>query len=149
MGGAGVSDRLEVRSNTRNLARVRAFVRAAIGRSALAPLERNKVVLAVDEAVANTMLHGYGQGSPGQVEVQVDAESSCIKVTIIDTGIKFDAAASSLAQIEMDLRRHIESGARRGLGLFIMRKVMDEIRYSSRGGHRNELTLVKYCGLGR
>ena len=63
-------------------------------------------------------------------------------------GQPFDAAEGANLSAALNLRAHIESGARRGLGLFIMRKVMDEIRYCSRAGRRNELTLVKHVGLG-
>ena len=140
-----MTDTIQIDAQTRNLARVRAFVRDTIGRSGLAGRALSRVVLAVDEAVSNTMIHGYfGRG--GSVEVNVDVDSSSVRVTILDGGVPYDAARGSEASLEMDLQKHIESGARRGLGLFIMRKVMDEIIYTARSGQRNQLTLVKYIG---
>lgn len=144
MAGAEVSDRLEIRAHTRNLARVREFVRGAVSRCNLPVREQYRVVLAVDEAVSNTVLHGYAGRSGGQVEVQIECEPGSLRFTIIDAGMPFDAARSASRRAGFDLRRHIRSGAGHGLGLFIMRKVMDEIRYSSRNGQQNQLTLVKH-----
>jgi serine/threonine-protein kinase RsbW len=139
-----VTDRLEVDAETRNLAKVREFLHASIKRSRLPAGDVNKVVLAVDEAVANTIQHGYEGMERGKVEVLIDAADSSFTVRIRDNGISYDAAKGSAAKAELDLQAHIASGSKRGLGLFIMRKVMDEVRYTSREGEMNELTLVKY-----
>jgi len=144
MSDARVTDRLEVSAHTRNLALVREFLHAAIKRSALPPADINKVVLAVDEAVANTIQHGYEGRDPGSVEILIDADADKFAVRVRDSGVSFDTAKGSEAKAELDLQKHIASGNKRGLGLFIMRKVMDEVSYSSREGERNELLLVKY-----
>jgi len=139
-----VTDRLEVDAETRNLAVVREFLHAAIRRSALPTGDVNKVVLAVDEAVANTIQHGYEGMARGKVTVLIDADSMTFRVRIRDNGVSYDSAKGSADKAELDLQAHIASGSKRGLGLFIMRKVMDEVRYTSREGDMNELTLVKY-----
>jgi anti-sigma regulatory factor (Ser/Thr protein kinase) len=140
---AHVTDRLEVEAHTRNLAAVRQFLHAAIRRSSLPRRDVNKVVLAVDEAVANTIRHGYESGS-GNVEVLVDADDEKFTVKVRDTGQVYDVAKRAEEAATFDLQAHIAAGHRHGLGLFIMRRVMDEVRYSSRAGEPNELTLVKY-----
>jgi serine/threonine-protein kinase RsbW len=133
-----------VEAQTRNLAVVREFLHAAIKRSMLPSGDANKVVLAVDEAVANTIQHGYEGTDKGKVEVVIDADTTAFTVRIRDTGISYDTASGADEKSELDLQQHIASGNKRGLGLFIMRKVMDEVRYTSREGEINELTLVKY-----
>jgi anti-sigma regulatory factor (Ser/Thr protein kinase) len=144
MSDSHVTDRLEVVAHTRNLAIVREFLHAAIKRSALQPSDVNKVVLAVDEAVANTIQHGYEGRDDGKVEVIIDADDERFTVKIRDSGVSYDAVEGMEGKNAMDLQKHIASGNKRGLGLFIMRKVMDEVRYTSRDGDTNELTLVKY-----
>lgn len=144
MSNSNVSDRLEVDAETRNLAVVREFLHSAIKRSSLPTGDANKVVLAVDEAVANTIQHGYEGRDKGKVEVLIDADDKSFRVRIRDNGISYDTASGSAEKAELDLQAHIASGNKRGLGLFIMRKVMDEVRYTSREGEVNELTLVKY-----
>lgn len=144
MSDAKLTDRLEVSAHTRNLALVREFLHGAIKRSALPATDINKVVLAVDEAVANTIQHGYEGREPGNVEIVIQADADRFAIKIRDTGISYDTAKGSEQKAELDLQKHIASGNKRGLGLFIMRKVMDEVSYSSREGQQNELTLVKY-----
>ena len=73
MSDSHLTDRLKVEAETRNLAVVREFLHAAIKRSLLPVADSNKVVLAVDEAVANTIQHGYEGMEPGSVEVLIDA----------------------------------------------------------------------------
>lgn len=139
-----VSDRIEVPAKTQNLQKVREFLHAAIKRSALPSTDINKVVLAVDEAVANTIQHGYQGREDGTVEVQIEADSTKFVVRIIDSGSPYDPAKSSAGKADLDLKSHIASGSKRGLGLFIMRKVMDEVQYQSRDGSKNVLSLTKY-----
>lgn len=139
-----VSDRIEVAARTQNLQKVREFLHAAIKRSALPAGDVNKVVLAVDEAVANTIQHGYQGREDGMVEVQIEADAGKFIVRIIDSGEAYDSAKGSLGKADLDLKAHVASGSKRGLGLFIMRKVMDEVQYQSRDGSKNVLTLTKY-----
>ncbi|MBX3473235.1 MAG: ATP-binding protein [Planctomycetes bacterium] len=144
MSDSRLTDRLEVAAHTRNLALVREFLHGAIKRSALPATDINKVVLAVDEAVANTIQHGYEGRDPGNVEILIEADSERFSVKIRDSGVSYDTAKGIESKADLDLQKHIASGNKRGLGLFIMRKVMDEVSYTSREGDRNELTLVKY-----
>ena len=144
MSDSHVTDRLEVDAETQNLAVVREFLHGAIKRSMLPTSDANKVVLAVDEAVANTIQHGYEGQERGKVVVVIDADDKAFTVRVRDTGVSYDSGAGSEEKAELDLQQHIASGNKRGLGLFIMRKVMDEVRYTSREGEINELTLVKY-----
>ncbi|GIK51346.1 MAG: ATP-binding protein [Planctomycetaceae bacterium] len=144
MSQAHVSDRIEVDAKTANLAKVREFLHGAIKRSSLPAGDINKVVLAVDEAVANIIQHGYVGRDDGKVEVQIEADGSRFTIRILDSGISYDTAKGANANADLDLKSHISAGSKRGLGLFIMRKVMDEVQYSSREGQQNVLTLVKY-----
>lgn len=136
--------RIEVVADTANLATVREFIQDAVSQSALPKEHLNKVVLAVDEAVANTIQHGYDGRDDGKIEIIVEADGERFMIRIVDDGLTFDASEGVKRTAKLNLNAHIDSGNKRGLGLFIMRKVMDEVRYSSREGRLNELTLVKF-----
>jgi len=43
-----------------------------------------------------------------------------------------------------DMKDHVQRGHKKGLGIFLMRQIMDEVRYKFRDGVKNELTLVKF-----
>ena len=70
----------EVDAKTQNLAKVREFLHGTIKRSALPASDVNKVVLAVDEAVANIIQHGYAGRDDGKIEVQIDADDKKFKL---------------------------------------------------------------------
>ena len=110
MSDSHVTDRLEVEAETRNLAVVREFLHAAIKRSVLPNGDANKVVLAVDEAVANTIQHGYEGMERGNVEVLIDADDQSFRVRIRDNGVSYDTASGSAEKAELDLQAHIASG---------------------------------------
>jgi serine/threonine-protein kinase RsbW len=143
MSESRLTDRVEVEAHTRNLAVVREFLHSAIKRSALPKREVNKLVLAVDEAVANTIQHGT-LDETSKVEVVVDADYARFLVRVRDNGAGYDVASKAEEVANLDLAAHIAAGNRKGLGLFIMRRVMDEVHYSSKAGESNELTLIKY-----
>jgi serine/threonine-protein kinase RsbW len=101
------------------------------------------VVLAVDEAATNIILHGY-QGQEGIIEIEVEQEGDALVVRLRDEAVPFDPTSVPLP----DLTVPLEQRAPGGLGIYLIRQVMDEVAYriTSQGG--NELTLVKR-GVGR
>ncbi len=138
--GETLKDELVVTSDTKYLMMVRDFVGQLVRQSRLSSGEENKITLAVDEAVTNIIEHGYGNDPAGRNEIGVEADDSRFRIVIRDSGKAFDP--DSVASPEM--REHVAAGKKRGLGIFLMRQIMNEVRYQYRGGIRNELTLVKY-----
>ena len=138
--GETLKDRLVVTSDTKFLMVVREFVVRLVRQSLLAREEENKVTLAVDEAVTNIIEHGYESGIDGQIEVEVEADEAQFKIVIRDTGKSFNPEGVP----EPDMNEHVAAGRKRGLGIFLMRQIMDEVRYRFKEGIKNELTLVKY-----
>jgi len=139
MGGA-VKDRLTIANETSHLLLVRDFMSRTIRQSSLPKEDENRVVLAVDEAVSNIVEHGYDPGAQGTIEVEIDADETQFKIIIRDMGRLFNPEAIP----NPDVREHVKKGQKRGLGLYIMRQIMDEVRYKFKDGVKNELTLVKY-----
>ena len=138
--GDTLKDELVVTSDTKYLTLVRDFVGLLVRQSRLSSGEENKITLAVDEAVTNIIEHGYGNDPAGRIEIEVEADESRFRIVIRDSGKAFDP--DSIASPEM--REHFAAGKNRGLGIFLMRQIMNEVRYKYRGGIRNELSLVKY-----
>lgn len=97
-----------------------------------------KVVSAVSEAFNNIAIHGYGDGTPADVEMQIELGPEHITVRLSDTGKSFDFFAVS----NPDLAELPESH----MGLFIVRSFMDEVSYTpGQAGAPNVLTLTKRC----
>jgi sigma-B regulation protein RsbU (phosphoserine phosphatase) len=107
------------------------------------PQELNMPVnLALEETVSNVMLYAYPGRDDGKVfveYVQAQAED-CTRLvfTISDFGIPFDPTQKD----EADISLTAEERPIGGLGIHLVRQLMDEIRYE-RVEDKNVLTLVK------
>jgi anti-sigma regulatory factor (Ser/Thr protein kinase) len=129
---------LEVDARLDRLADVRAFVRDVLGRSKLANDLAADVVQAVDECVANVIVHGYG-GDHGAIEVEIGVEDGAVRAHVRDRARQFDPTAVP----EPALDRPIEERVHGGMGIPLMRAFVDELRYRHLPDGRNEVTMIK------
>lgn len=102
----------------------------------LHPRRLMQLQLAVEEAVVNICSYAY-EFPPGELLVRVEPEKSRFVVELVDEGVPFDP----LAVDEPDLLAGVEDRVAGGLGIFLARRMMDEVAYL-RDGSRNVLKLV-------
>lgn len=101
------------------------------------PQELNMPInLALEEAVSNVMLYAY-PGKSGQVLIECDKFDKLV-FTITDSGVPFDPTQ----QEDPDVTQSAEDRPIGGLGIFLVRQIMDDIRYE-RKDNKNILTLTK------
>ncbi len=98
----------------------------------------NAFKLSVDEAATNIMRHAYRE-TEGIITIRAIVKKNSLTISIIDQGTYFDPQRVK----DPDLNRYIDIGKKGGLGIFIMRKLMDEIDYR-RTDEGNELRITKY-----
>lgn len=137
-----VHDRIVITNDTKFLGFVREFMSRMIRQSSLSREDENKIILAVDEAVANIIEHAYENQREGTIDVECSADPQKFVVTIRDSGQQFSPEAIETPSIE----GHVKMKKKKGLGIYLMRLIMDEVRYTFREGIQNELVLVKYIG---
>jgi serine/threonine-protein kinase RsbW len=94
--------------------------------------------LAVDEACTNVIQHAY-RGLGGWIEVAVEATQGGLQVIIHDRGEAFDPQAVPTP----DPKTPLEQRPIGGLGLFLMRQVMDRVEFHFDPEHGNTLTMWK------
>ncbi len=94
--------------------------------------------LAIEEAVVNVMDYAYSEGQRGDVDIEVTADQQWLTFVISDTGIAFDPTAKE----DVDTTLSAEERPIGGLGIFLVRQLMDVIDYK-REGDKNVLTLRK------
>ena len=131
--------KLEVPSSTENLSMIRDFVCSIGERAGLEPGEVAKLELAVDEGCANVMEHAYGRDRSKEVSVRATFDENSIQIVVIDTGKGFDPESVEHADLE-SLAAARKSG---GLGMRLMKSLMDEVHYEIVPGEKNELRMVK------
>jgi serine/threonine-protein kinase RsbW len=112
-----------------------AFVRDAAISLAVEPGRIPDIELALEEALVNIINHAYKGQRPGQIEVDCIADGKgLITIRVIDWGIPFNVLAAPRPDLTPDLSKR-EPG---GLGIHLMKRLMDNVTYS-REGERNIL----------
>jgi serine/threonine-protein kinase RsbW len=92
-------------------------------------LERSSVVLAIDEVCANLIIHGHEGKSHDELKLQIDVKPSKVVFHIIDTSTVFNINEYETPDLEDIIKRQRKGG----LGLMLVKKIMDDIKIFSRG----------------
>lgn len=131
---------LMTKSSTENLSMIRDFVIDLAFDAGFDEKITKKIALAVDEAVTNIIKHAYKHSPNGDIKIYVEYRNDKLKITIQDKGIHFNPDTIQKPDIQ-ELLRKKQIG---GLGIYIMRNLMDEVKYSNPNNDTNEVVLVKY-----
>jgi serine/threonine-protein kinase RsbW len=129
---------LRIAAELKNLSVIRRFVQQTATALDADPTVISDVILAVDEAATNIIVHGY-QGQPGIIEVEMRRTGDSLVVCLRDQAFPFDPTAMP----PPDLTLPLEQRPLGGMGIHLVRQLMDEVthRITPQGG--NELTIVK------
>jgi serine/threonine-protein kinase RsbW len=127
-------------SRTDYLFEVREFVGEAARAFGFSEEDTANIVLAVDEACTNIIKHAYQYATDKEIEVSIFPQDRSFEIRIYDSGKSFDP--STIRQ--PDLKEHIGHRKRGGLGVYMMKKLMDKVEYNFHKGKRNEVRLIKY-----
>lgn len=94
--------------------------------------------LALEEAATNVIMYAYPKGDDGWADVDVLATESDLTFTLSDKGKPFDPTAAP----EADITLSVEDRPIGGLGIFLVRNIMDKVTYQYKDG-KNILTMLK------
>lgn len=97
-----------------------------------------KLLTACEEIIVNIIRYSYKDKEKGNLEILFFCEDNLISITFIDDGIPFNP----LEQAEADITKPIEEREAGGLGIFMVKQIMDEINYKYYDG-KNILTIIK------
>lgn len=97
-----------------------------------------KLNLAIEEAVVNVMNYAYPAGEKGDVDIEAMINDEYLVFVISDSGTPFDPTAKA----EVDTTLSVEERGIGGLGIHLIRQIMDTINYERVEG-KNVLTLRK------
>ena len=129
---------LVLSNDIRQIPELADFVDELAEETSLDPALAMSLNLALEEAVTNVMMYAYPSGVTGQVELDVETQPAKLVFELRDTGVPFDPTAAPDADISLG----VEERPIGGLGIFLVRQIMDSVKYARRGG-KNILILVK------
>lgn len=129
---------LTIRNDLSEIGRIAVAVESFCSEQGLADEVAHAVNLALDELLTNTISYGYDDEVGHSIEITLAAAGGGLSVTLRDDARAFDPTQAG----EPDLDADLDERALGGLGIHIVRAMMDEIRYRRVDGH-NQLTLTK------
>jgi anti-sigma regulatory factor (Ser/Thr protein kinase) len=130
--------RVRFRNDLGELARAFKVVERFADERALPQAVISRIHLALDEVLTNVISYAYDDAGVHEIEVRLEVEDADVVVEVTDDGRPFDPL--SVAATEVD--RPLAERPIGGLGLHLVRRVMDRVEYRRDDG-RNVLTMRK------
>lgn len=130
---------LTVVGNFENLARISHFIEQAAAGAGLDERSVYAMQMAVDEACTNIIEHAYGGEGQGDLRLICTAKKDGLQVVIYDQGTPFDPAQVP----ELDTEAPLHERQAGGMGLFFIRKLVDQVEFKFGTPQGNQLILFK------
>ncbi|TFB12612.1 ATP-binding protein [Candidatus Marinimicrobia bacterium MT.SAG.4] len=131
---------LKIPTQSTNLKIIRDFITDIARKAGFDELASFDIALAVDEACTNVIKHAYRGGDDKEITVKVRYDSDKIIISISDTGKGF----KSELEDEAAVKKRLNSLQRGGLGIFLMKKTMDEVVFDKDSDLMNSVKMTKY-----
>lgn len=123
------------------LHRIRDFIAGIATEVGIDQQDIDNIELAVDEACTNVIEHGYAPDDPNkEITVRMEINTSKLVLTVIDHAKPFNI----LQYRPRDISDLQEEGRDGGLGIRLIKRIMDTIDYRTTSDGYNELIMTKY-----
>jgi serine/threonine-protein kinase RsbW len=123
----------------KGLAVIRRFTETVMAAIGVEQEIASELVLAVHEATANVIIHGY-KDQPGCVVIEIAQAGKDLQIKLRDQAPTFDPTTVPTPDVSVPLGQQPYSG----MGVHMMRSFTDELRYRVTDEGENELILVKF-----
>ena len=130
---------LTIEATIENITQVTDFVNGHLEQYDCPLKAQMQIDVAIDELFSNIARYAYDpKTGPATVQVEVQKDPMAVIITFIDRGKPYDP----LSRKDPDLNLPLEERKEGGLGIFLVKKVMDDVRYEYKDG-RNILRIRK------
>ena len=133
-----LTETLLIKNDVHEVSKFSEFIKSVMEKLNVEKSLARQFRLAVEEAVVNVIDYAYPPGQEGDIEVRMMFDGETLKTVIIDSGVAFDPTAKEKADTSLS----IEDRQIGGLGILLVRELMDSINYERADG-QNFLTLIK------
>ena len=130
--------RLTLHNDISQIALLPDFIEEAVKASKLDPCLTASLNLAIEEAATNVIQYAYPNGTFGDLTIDAAITDNALTFILTDKGKPFDPTAKA----EVDTSASVEDRPIGGLGIHLVRKIMDSVRYD-RIDDKNVLILTK------
>jgi serine/threonine-protein kinase RsbW len=132
--------KLKIPSITENLQLIREFIIKIAEKAGFDQERQEQIALAVDEACTNVIKHAHKFDARRMIDIQILVDAQKISITITDRGRGFNAAKLK----DPDLQKFARESRHGGLGIYLIKTLMDEVQFTYDPGVKNQVQLTKY-----
>ena len=133
-----LTETLHIKNDVKEISEFSTFMKSILEKLDIEKSLARQLRLAVEEAVVNVVDYAYPAGQEGEIEIRLMSDGKSLKTVIIDSGVAFDTTAVE----QTDTTLSVEDRQVGGLGILLVRKMMDSVNYERIEG-KNVLTLTK------
>ena len=133
-----LSETLVMKNRVSEVSKFSDFMKSVTDRLDIEKSLSRQLRLAIEEAVVNVIDYAYPAGHEGDIEVRIMSDGTTLKTVITDFGVAFDPTTKEKA----DTTLSVEDRQIGGLGILLVREIMDSVNYE-RINKQNILTLTK------
>ncbi|WP_111670867.1 ATP-binding protein [Algoriphagus litoralis] len=131
--------RLNIACQTSALSELRTFLQRSMVGVSLSEIEKHQVTLAVEEVCANLIIHSHDCNPQDYIRLEIKDSAQKLIFEISDQGEAFNI----LNYEAPDLKKVMVEKRKGGLGIILVKKIMDEIEFESENG-TNTCRLIKW-----
>jgi len=133
-----MSPKLKLSCCTSALVELRSFLQRSLKAYGFSEVDRHQVTLAVEEVCTNLIIHSHASNPKEVIYLEVKELEKKLAIEITDKGDAFN-----LLEYEVpDLKKVIEEKRKGGIGILLVKKIMDEIEFESKN-EKNTCRLIK------
>jgi sigma-B regulation protein RsbU (phosphoserine phosphatase) len=129
---------LSLRNDIGDIPRLHEFMQSITDETGMGHPLAMSLNLALEEAVSNVMLYAYPDGVQGRVEIDAHIREDSFEFILSDSGVPFDPTQAAAPDLELDVAQRPIGG----LGIYLVKRIMDSVTYSRIDG-KNVLTMIK------
>lgn len=133
--------KLSVNCSTENLDLIRNYLNTVAAKTKLTEDKIQQIEMAVDEACTNVIEHACEYNEKKTLTIQIKHKENEFIIEIIDRGnVEFDPNEVE----KVDLKEFVHQRKRGGLGIHLIKNLMDEVEYFVGSGSRNRVKMIKH-----
>ncbi len=134
-----ISKTLEIENDINQLEKVVFFVEDFTSQNGIEQKIINQLLIAADELLSNTINYGYPKGMKGRISIELIVTDKEITIVFTDDAIEFDPTKAATPKVSDTDIMNRQIG---GLGIYIVKKMMDRFDYMRKNKH-NVITITK------
>ena len=132
--------KLKISSATENLEIIRKFIIQIANKGGFDEETSDQIALAVDEACTNVIKHAHNYDPRRMIDISASLDGEKIQISVCDKGKGFDVNKLSTP----DLSKYIHESRKGGLGIHLMKSLMDDVEYDFHSDIKNQVVLTKF-----